>query len=136
MVELTQAQIDVARDLGRQALVDEPRAVAARFDRKRRKIVVDLSNGCVFAFPPDLAQGLSGAGDDELSAVELLGLGSGLRWDSLDVDLHVPSLLAGLFGTRAWLASQGGAAKSALKAATARANGAKGGRPRKSPAAS
>jgi uncharacterized protein DUF2442 len=135
MVEVTQAQIDAARERGGRALADEPRAVAARFDRRRRKIVVDLSNGCVFAFPPALAEGLSEASEAELSAVEVLGLGSGLRWDKLDVDLHIPSLLAGVFGTRSWLARQGGAAKSAAKTAAARANGAKGGRPRKAPSA-
>ena len=118
-----------------RALAHEPRAVAARYDRRRRKIVVDLANGCVFAFPPALAQGLEEASDEELSAVELLGLGSGLRWDKLDVDLHVPGLLAGVFGTRAWLARQGGASRSSAKTAAARANGARGGRPRRAPTA-
>ena len=113
MVDLTQAQIDAARARGHDDLTSEPRAVAARYDRRRHKVVVDLANGCVFAFPPDLAEGLGDASEEELSAVELLGLGSGLRWDKLDVDLHIPSLLAGVFGTRAWLARQGGAAKSA-----------------------
>ena len=135
MVEMTQAEIDAARERGQRALSDEPRAVAAKYDRRRRKIVVDLSNGSVFAFPPALAEGLSDASDEALAEVEVLGLGSGLRWDKIDVDLHIPSLLAGIFGTRAWLARQGGAARSAAKAASARANGAKGGRPRKTPAA-
>jgi len=131
MVDLTQAEIDAARQRGQKALTQEPRAVAARYDRRRRKIVVDLANGCVFAFPPALAEGLGEASDEQLAAVEVLGLGSGLRWDELDVDLHIPNLLAGVFGTKAWLARQGGAAKSAAKTAAARANGAKGGRPRK-----
>ena len=30
----------------------------------------------------------------------MLGLGYGLRWDRLDVDLSVPGLLAGLIGTK------------------------------------
>ena len=134
MVELTQAEIDAARERGRQALAVEPRAIAARYDRRRRKIVVDLANGCSFAFPPALAQGLSDASEDELSAIEVLGLGSGLRWERLDVDLYVPGLLAGVFGTKVWLARKGGAAISPAKSAAARANGAKGGRPRKASA--
>jgi hypothetical protein len=134
MVELTQAEIDAARERGRQALAVEPRAIAARYDRRRRKIIVDLANGCSFAFPPALAQGLSDASEDELSAIEVLGLGSGLRWEGLDVDLYVPGLLAGVFGTKAWLARKGGAAISPAKSAAARANGAKGGRPRKASA--
>jgi hypothetical protein len=61
--------------------------------------------------------------------------GRGLHWEPLDVDLSVPGLLAGLFGTRAYMdrqrAARAGAATSAAKAAAARRNGAKGGRPRK-----
>ncbi|PZR07781.1 MAG: DUF2442 domain-containing protein, partial [Azospirillum brasilense] len=51
---------------------------------------------------------------------------------ALDADLSVPGLLAGLFGTRAFMARQAGRATSPAKAAAARANGARGGRPRKS----
>ena len=57
----------------------------------------------------------------------------GLHWPKLDADLTVAGLLAGIFGSRMWmreLASTGGKAVSERKAAAARANGAKGGRPR------
>jgi len=51
------------------------------------------------------------------------------------VDLCVPALVSGIFGTRAWmtreLARAAGRTKSPAKAAAARSNGAKGGRPRK-----
>ena len=95
------------------------------------RIVVDLTNGCTFAFPPRLAQGLETATDEQLGAVEILGAGYGLHWEPLDVDLSVPGLMAGLFGTQAYMARRAGQAKSPAKAAAARANGAKGGRPRK-----
>jgi hypothetical protein len=98
--------------------------------------VVDLSNGCSFAFPARLAQGLEDATDAELSSVEILGAGYGLHWEKLDVDLSVPGLLAGLFGTKAYMdrmrASHAGSATSQRKARAARKNGIKGGRPRKS----
>lgn len=55
---------------------------------------MDLTNGCTFAFPPRLAQGLEAASDDELDAVEILGAGHGLHWEVLDGDLSVPGLLA------------------------------------------
>jgi len=42
---------------------------------------------------------LERASDAALSAVEILWLGTGLHWEQLDVDLSVPGLLAGLFGT-------------------------------------
>ena len=47
------------------------------------------------------------------------------------MDLSIPGLLAGVFGTRAHMARQAGRATSPAKASAARRNGAKGGRPRK-----
>lgn len=131
MADLTDAEIDAALERGRMAEQSEPRADAVRYDRRSCRIIVDLTNGCTFAFPPRLAQGLEAANDDELDGVEILGAGYGLHWEALDVDLSVPGLLAGLFGTKAYMARQAGRTKSPAKAAAARANGLKGGRPRK-----
>jgi hypothetical protein len=78
-----------------------------------------------------VAQGLETATDEDLAAVEILGAGYGLHWEALDVDLSIPGLLAGLFGTKAYMARRAGQAKSPAKAAAARENGRKGGRPRK-----
>ena len=131
MGDLTDAQIDAALERGQAARRHEPRAAAARYDRRSGRVIVELANGCTFAFPPELAQGLEAATDDQLSQVEVLGSGSGLHWEELDADLSIPGLLAGLFGTRAYMAQQAGRATSPAKAAAARANGAKGGRPRR-----
>ena len=79
---------------------DEPHAAAARYDAATGLVHVTLTNDCLFAFPARRVQGLENAGDDELGDIEILGLGYGLRWDGLDVDVSVPGLLAGLFGTR------------------------------------
>jgi hypothetical protein len=132
MAEISDAQIDAALERGKHALATEPRAVSARYDRKLERVVVELTNGCTFAFPPRLGQGLEAATDEQLEQVEILGLGYGLHWEALDVDLSVPGLLAGLFGTKTYMARRAGQATSPAKAAAARANGAKGGRPRKS----
>jgi hypothetical protein len=131
MADLTNAEIDAALERGRIARAIEPRAARARYDRKLGRIVVDLTNGCVFAFPPRMAQGLGKATDNQLAEVEILGHGYGLHWESLDVDLSIPGLLAGIFGTRSYMARLAGRTKSPAKAAASRANGAKGGRPRK-----
>jgi hypothetical protein len=131
MAELTNAEIDAAAERGRIARAREPRATAVRYDRQLGRVIVDLTNGCTFAFPPRLAQGLETANEAELAEVELLGAGYGLHWETLDVDLSIPGLLAGVFGTQAYMARRAGLAKSPAKAAAARANGAKGGRPRK-----
>lgn len=132
MAELTDARIDAALARGKAARLSEPRAAAARYDRQLDRVIVELTNGCTFAFPPRLAQGLEAATEDQLAQVEILGAGSGLHWDALDTDLSVPGLLAGLFGTAAYMARRAGQATSPVKAAAARRNGAKGGRPRKS----
>lgn len=135
MAELTDARIDAAIDRGRTARLTEPRALAARYDHHLGRVIVELTNGCTFAFPPRLAQGLETATEDQLAQVEILGAGHGLHWEALDADLSVPGLLAGLFGTKAHMARRAGQATSPAKAAAARANGAKGGRPRRSASA-
>jgi hypothetical protein len=127
--------IAAAKRRGAQSLRSEPRARAARYHRASGRVHVDLTNGCSFAFPARQAQGLAAASDAELARVEILGPGLALHWERLDVDLSVPGLLAGLFGTKAYMdrqrAARAGAATSTAKAAAARRNGAKGGRPRK-----
>jgi hypothetical protein len=117
---------------GPQIALSEPRAASARYDSRLDLVVVELTNGCTFAFPPRLAHGLEGARDEELSQVEVLGAGCGLHWEALDADFTVPGLLAGIFGTGAYMARRAGRAPSPAKAAAARRNGSKGGRPRKS----
>ena len=131
--------VAAAERRGQRSLRSEPRARTARYDRRTGRVHVELTNGCTFAFPARNAEGLEHASDAELAQVEILGLGLGLHWERLDVDLSVPGLLAGLFGTKAYMdrrrAARAGAARSAAKAAAARRNGAKG-RPRKPAAAS
>ena len=64
------------------ARLHEPRAAAARYDQRSGQVIVELANGCTFAFPPQLAQGLEAATDEQLSQVEILGAGSELHWDA------------------------------------------------------
>ena len=69
--------------------------------------------------------------EESIAAVEVLPQGRGLHWEALDVDISLPGLVNGIFGTRAYMARFAGQSTSPAKAAAARANGAKGGRPRK-----
>lgn len=132
MAEITDAQIDAALERGALARKSEPRAASARYDRPTGRVIVELTNGAAFAFPAALVQELEAASPDQLAQVEVLGVGHGLHWEALDVDLTVPGLLAGVFGTQSHLARKAGQATSLAKAAAARSNGAKGGRPRTS----
>jgi hypothetical protein len=130
-----EAQFDAAEARGRELMETAVRAADARYDQATGRVTIDLTNGCAYVFPAQLVQDLNGATNDQLAAIEVDGLGFNLHWPALDADLYVPALVSGMFGTRAWmtreLARHAGQATSPAKAAAARANGAKGGRPRK-----
>ena len=81
----------------------EPRAKSARYDKRSRRIIVDLKNGSRFMFPPELAQGLAAADDRALSNIHISPSGVGLSWPDLDADFSLSSLMAGVFGTREWM---------------------------------
>ena len=135
MADVTDRALKEAESRGREMLETEPRAAAAQYDPATGRVVVELVNGCSHAFPARLVQDLLGAGRVALSRVEVDGMGFNLHWPTLDVDLYVPALVSGIFGTRAWMARElariAGRATSPKRAAAARANGARGGRPRK-----
>jgi hypothetical protein len=110
------------------------RALAASYDPGTDRVMVELTSGYVFGFPAKLIPQLANATPDTLALVEVSPGGIGLHWEALDVDLSVPGLLLSSLGRseRAReLARLAGRTTSRAKAAAARANGAKGGRPRK-----
>lgn len=108
MVHLEDDEFEAALERGWIARQWEPRAASARYDQESGRMIVELTNGCTFAFPPRMAQGLETATEDELAAVEILGAGYGLHWEALDADLSVPGILAGRFGTKAYMARLSG----------------------------
>ena len=132
---LTDAEVQKTEKRMQARTQTQPRAVAARYDRHAARVIVTLSNGLDLGVPVALAQGLAGAKASDLAIVEITPTGLGLHWPKLDADLHLPSLLQGLFGTRRRMAGllgkAGGSATSPAKKAAARANGRRGGRPRK-----
>jgi len=79
-------------------------------------------------------QGLQDASRRQLAHVEIFGGGSCLHWPDLDVDLLVEGLIHGTYGAKQWMSTLGqigGSVSSLAKAQAARANGLKGGRPKK-----
>lgn len=110
-------------------------AVRAEYDAGQNRLVVDLNTGVTIMVPVHLMQELADATADDLQEIEITPAGLALHWPRLDADVYVPSLMQGVYGTKGWMAAQlgaaGGRATSAAKTAASRANGAKGGRPRK-----
>jgi len=108
---------------------------STRYDRRRRRVILQLNTGAELTFPAEMAEGLAGASPGDLAQIEINPTGSGLHWPRLDADLYVPALLQGVFGSRSGMAAQmgaaGGKARSAARSAAARKNGRKGGRPRR-----
>lgn len=110
MTDPSEAEWAAAEERGRIEMVIKPRAASARFDVSSGRLIIELVNGGTFAFPPRLAQGLEDATDEELAKVEVLGVGFGLHWEHLDVDLKIESLMAGRFGSRKYMAARFGSA--------------------------
>ena len=128
------AQIPAARARERRDRKQGLRASAARYDRTTGRVVLELTNGCLFAFPVGAIPTLRSASGSELATVEIDPSGGTLRWDDLDVDLSVPGLLLSAVGIdegRRHFASLAGSVRSDAKSRAARANGKKGGRPKK-----
>lgn len=127
-------QVPHARAREHQARQRGHRARTARFDRTTGRVLVELSSGILFAFPISRIPALRRATRSALAAVTVSGSGSTLSWEALDVDLSVAGLLLSAVEPRErarHLASLAGRATSPAKAAAARANGLRGGRPRK-----
>jgi hypothetical protein len=97
--------------------------------------VIHLSSKLIVSFSPRDAQGLENAKPSQLDEIEISPSGFGIHFPQLDADLYLPGLLEGLLGSRKWMASRlgqiGGRCRSIPKQAASKANGKKGGRPKK-----
>lgn len=157
------SQLEAANRRGLESDVGEIHALAARYNRDSEQLVLELRGGLRLLVPVHLLQGVAGQAPELIERVEVQGRGSALHWEELDADFSVQGIAAGSFGSRSWMQSleegglldqasierrrkvdalqptaasmgrKGGAVRSQTKAASARANGAKGGRPRKQP---
>ena len=130
---VTHEQFTEANERAKELQSRVPKAVSAKYDRRIRRIVVQLSSNLGIFFSPRNAEGLEHATPDQLAEIEISPSGYGLHFPQLDADLYLPALLEGVFGSERWMASRmgtrGGKSRSAAKTLAARVNGKKGGRP-------
>lgn len=109
-------------------------AASVTYDARTARLRIELVSGVGVSIPVAKIEGLASVPASVIRSVRLQGDGYGLYWPSLDLDIAVPELVAGCFGSRTWmsaLARQGGRVSSPAKRRAARTNGKKGGRPRK-----
>ncbi len=127
--------IDLANQRAKALQASFPKAVSARYDRKNRRIEIQLSSNLHVSFSPRDAQGLGKATPSQLQEIEISPSGFGIHFPKLDADLYLPAILQGFLGSQKWMASRlgqvGGKSRSAAKQAASRVNGKLGGRPRK-----
>jgi hypothetical protein len=116
--------------------VAPPRAVRARYDRRRRRILIHFSTGLDVSFSPRDAQVLENATASQLAKINISSSGNGIHFPKIDAVLYLPALLSGFLGSRNWMAGRlgavGGKSRSTAKVAAAKRNGRRGGRPRNS----
>lgn len=139
----TEAELDAEVEAGAHRTTElrtgSPRRsiTGARYLTGERRVLVDLDNGTTFIFPVDQVQALAGAHEENLAKLVVLSYDT-IAWPAIDAIAPVSDLMAGIFGSKAWMkrlsemGKKGGAARSEAKAAAARENGKRGGRPRKS----
>ncbi len=124
-----------ANQRAKELAVHIPRAVAAHYDRRVGRIVIELSSKLIVSFSPADAEGLEDAEPSQLRQIEISPSGFGIHFPAVDADLYIPGLLEGFLGSKAWMASRlgqvGGRSRSGAKKAASRANGRLGGRPKK-----
>lgn len=126
-------QVEAARAREAQERRDGRRATVAHYDARTGRVMLELSSGFLFGFPARAIPALARATPEELAAVQLSPGGGALHWEGLDADLSIPGLLLAAVERPERLrelARLAGRTRSPAKAAAARANGAKGGRPR------
>jgi Protein of unknown function (DUF2442) len=127
-------EINEARKASQIARQHEPRALSVYYNPASQELELELKNGSKLSIDTNLIQGLENATPNQRSDIQIEGEGYGLHWETLDVDISVPGLVKGIYGTKAWmthLGQKGGQVKSEAKSEAARANGKKGGRPSK-----
>jgi hypothetical protein len=130
----TEAEIREDIRIGRAWDKVATKILAATYDRRRDMIRVDLSTGAILSVPRAKILGFAKAKPNQLADLEISFGDEGLWSDAVDDGVLLEQLVIiaagepvlGVIGARI-----NGAKKSPARASASRANGLKGGRPRK-----
>jgi hypothetical protein len=138
----TDEEIEAGRREGAAQAQNGPRAQAIAYFPATGRFRLELKSGTVLEFSREAVPELDAATDAQLA--DGLGVsvsGGAIVCRAIDMDIAVEGLVLDLamgkawrLGLKQWYASQMGRTKSDAKAEAARANGKKGGRPRRTTA--
>jgi hypothetical protein len=98
---ISEQEHDAAVQLGEEMYRTLPHPIAVRYNSVARLVEVDLNWGYSITFPPERAQDLASATDEQLLHVEVAGVW-GIYFPEIDADLWVPHLVSGRFGNDRW----------------------------------
>ena len=105
-----------------------------RFDPDRDAIEIELTDGAGVRLPRAMVEEFRDVPPADMAKLPISPAGYGIKLDEHDIAISVHGLIAALATTADMAGAMGkigGAARSEAKRVSARANGAKGGRPRK-----
>lgn len=152
-----QAGVAAWAEVERGAALREPRAASVRYDEASGLVMITLTTGAVVGLPPAALSIPDGATPEQMAGWTIANGGEHVYWHDIDGGNSVPgAILMTLFGRDLWrmwshdwdaryqeakarilaeMRAKGGRARTPAKVAAAKANGKKGGRPRKLPPA-
>lgn len=130
----TDEELSQAITAGRRRRATERRAVGVRYNPDRDAVEIELTDGAAVRLPRTMVKEFRDVPPTDMAKLRVSPAGYGIKLDEHDIDISVHGLIAALAtpgDAAASLGKLGGAARSEAKRVSARANGAKGGRPRK-----
>ena len=102
---VSREEFEAANERAATRLSRTPTVVAAHYERYSGHLVFDLSDGSSITFKPQDFEGLEQASPEQLSEIEILPPGLAVHFPAIDIGIYLPGLLAGLFGSRRWMAA-------------------------------
>jgi len=129
----TDAEIDAALERAK-AHDNDPLARTVKYVPNLNLLIIGLNNGQRLVLPLEDVPELGKLTKRGFENWELLGRGDAINFPDIDVALPIDGIIEGVYGRRRWMAElgqKGGGAKTEAKKTASRANGKKGGRPRK-----
>jgi len=125
--------MDTAKDFYERVQRWENSAKVTGATVKKGELRLTLPTGATLSFPARLLRPLAELSDEQIAKVRVDSGGRDLFWPDGGAGIVVEALLEAVTGLQSHRmnAAKGGRAKSEAKTAAVRANGKKGGRPRK-----